>query len=249
MLPRHLEEMTLNHWQPLSTEIYDGWVLRFAGGYTKRANSIQAIYPSLLPVEEKIVACEELYEERGLRPVYKITPFAQPVELDGLLQDRGYTILEPSSVQTVGLSRLAPPVLQSASIQEQLTPAWIDLYCCFNCVDPRHKPTMTGMLSHIGAATGYLTLYHDGQAIGCGLGILSGGYIGLYDIVVDSRFRNQGIGEQLILHLLQWGKARGATHSYLAVVKANAPALALYSKLGYKEIYSYWYRAKVAREH
>src|SRR5689334_4257970 len=111
MLPKHLEELTLNHWQPLSTELYDGWVLRFAGGYTKRANSIQAIYPSVLPLEHKIDACEQLYEARGLRPVYKMTSFAKPGELDGLLQERGYTILEPSSVQTVSLSRLAEPVL------------------------------------------------------------------------------------------------------------------------------------------
>ena len=32
---RFIEELSLNHWQPLSTLLYDGWVLRFADGYTK----------------------------------------------------------------------------------------------------------------------------------------------------------------------------------------------------------------------
>ncbi|MDB5085123.1 MAG: family N-acetyltransferase, partial [Bacilli bacterium] len=35
-----IEELTLNNWQPLQTMLYDGWLLRFAGGYTKRANSV-----------------------------------------------------------------------------------------------------------------------------------------------------------------------------------------------------------------
>lgn len=43
-----IEELSLSHWQPLSTLLYDGWVLRFAKGYTKRANSVQPIYDSTL---------------------------------------------------------------------------------------------------------------------------------------------------------------------------------------------------------
>ncbi|GIQ70557.1 hypothetical protein XYCOK13_33810 [Xylanibacillus composti] len=69
-------------------------------------------------------------------------------------------------------------------------------------------------------------------------------HIGLYDIVTDINFRNRGFAEQMILHLLRWGRENGARYSYLAVVANNAPAWRLYSKLGYKEVYRYWYRVK-----
>ena len=36
-----LEELSINAWAPLKSMNYDGWVIRMANGYTKRANSIR----------------------------------------------------------------------------------------------------------------------------------------------------------------------------------------------------------------
>ncbi|MNI92842.1 hypothetical protein D3C73_1506920 [compost metagenome] len=46
----------------------------------------------------------------------------------------------------------------------------------------------------------------------------------------------------MVLNLLRWGEANGATDSYLAVVANNGPARSLYSKIGFTEVYSHWYR-------
>jgi len=72
MNAQQLEELTLNNWQPLQTLLYDGWVLRLADGYTKRANSVNPILSSTLDVHEKISTCEQLYSDRGLPAVFKI---------------------------------------------------------------------------------------------------------------------------------------------------------------------------------
>lgn len=63
---KFIEELSLNHWQPLSTLLYDGWVLRFAGGYTKRANSINPIYYSTCDLNIKITECEKIYSANHL---------------------------------------------------------------------------------------------------------------------------------------------------------------------------------------
>ena len=55
------EEITLNAWPALQTVLMDGWVVRFANGYTKRANSVNPLYPSTQPLKRKIEACERLY--------------------------------------------------------------------------------------------------------------------------------------------------------------------------------------------
>ena len=41
-----LEEIAANGHVALNMMQYDGWLLRFSGGFTGRANSISVIYPS-----------------------------------------------------------------------------------------------------------------------------------------------------------------------------------------------------------
>lgn len=72
MHDKTMEELSLNNWQPLSTLLYDGWVLRFANGYTKRANSIQPIFYSTYELEQKIDACEKIYSEKIYVPYLKL---------------------------------------------------------------------------------------------------------------------------------------------------------------------------------
>ncbi len=64
IVQRTIEELTLNAWPALQTVLYDGWLLRFADGYTRRANSVNPIYPSAVPLADKIAACERAYAAR-----------------------------------------------------------------------------------------------------------------------------------------------------------------------------------------
>ena len=74
------------------------------------------------------------------------------------------------------------------------------------------------------------------------MGVAQNAWIGLYDIVTDVTYRRQGHGQRLVGQILAWGKRQGAQTAYLQVMTDNAPALALYGKLGFREIYQYWYR-------
>lgn len=245
---KNIEELSLNHWQSLSTLFYDGWILRFANGFTKRANSIQPIYDSSHDVFAKIDECERIYASNQLSTIFKITPFIQPDHLDQLLQDRGYTIVDHTNMQVRSLEALKEPEYPFVQIDEQLTQEWLDHFCRLNQVHEGKRETMTQMLSNIRTSTGFISLSVDGQVVACGLGVVERGYIGLYDIITDAAYRNRGFAEQMILHLLHWGKKQGATSSYLQVVAGNAPAIKLYTKLGYSKIYSYWYRVKAFHE-
>src|ERR1051325_879327 len=104
MLVRNLEEVTLNAWPALQTVYYDGWVLSFAEGYTRRANSVHPLYPAALPVADKLAVCEAAYSARGQATIFKLSPL--DLELDTLLDRRGYASEATSSVQVADLSRL-----------------------------------------------------------------------------------------------------------------------------------------------
>src|ERR1700730_7737001 len=99
MFEKRIEEAGLNSWPALQQLLFDGWLLRFAQGYTKRANSVTPLYPSLLPAEEKIARCEHLYKENQLPAIFRLLSFSgESQQLDQLLAQRGYSVLDRTLV-------------------------------------------------------------------------------------------------------------------------------------------------------
>ena len=244
---RKIEELSLNAWPALQTFAYDGWLMRFANGYTKRANSVNPIYAPNNDddVEKKIEYCENIFRSRNLTPVFKMTSAAYPENLDEILDYYGYTTIDDTSVQLLELSMLREPSLHSVRLYEKLNDTWLNQYCLLSSNhNESNMATMKQMLSLIIPNTCYISLYDHETVVACGLGVIERGYLGIFDIVTNLHYRNRGFGEELILNLLKWGKENGATYSYLQVMLSNAPALRLYSKLGFQEIYRYWYRVK-----
>ena len=60
----------------------------------------------------------------------------------------------------------------------------------------------------------------------------------------DPSQRQRGFGLALIRSIMAWAKDQGASTAYLQVMLNNDAALRLYRKLGFVEIYQYWYRVK-----
>lgn len=238
-----LEELQLNNWQPLQTMVYDGWILRFADGYSKRANSIHPLYPSTGNLDKKIAECERMYASKELRTVFKMTPAVFPENLDQALEQKGYGIEDRASVQTVDLGEIKRPSFPNVTIDETLNESFDD-FCKVSSIADSQKATLKQMLSNIRTKKALVSLSIDNTPVACGLGVIDREHLGLWGIVTDRRHRNRGLGEQLLLHLLQWGKKNGATSSFLVVLTHNKPALKLYGKIGFKEKYQQWYRVK-----
>ncbi|KRE54187.1 GNAT family N-acetyltransferase [Paenibacillus sp. Soil522] len=239
-----LEQMSLNGWPALQTLIYDGWLLRFAEGYTKRSNSINPIYGHTLELDAKIRACEKRYEQQGIRTFFKITPFSQPASLDEELASRGYELIDQTIVKTVRLADVLSPSQADIWLENVPAEGWLDTLALFSGLTEEQRSITRKMLEQIVLEKCFAIVHENGIPVACGFAVIEDGWIGLYDIVTDPGNRNKGYGEQLILHLLQWGKGRGATDSFLLVVKNNAPANRLYEKIGYVPQYEYWYRAR-----
>jgi hypothetical protein len=80
-LIRTLEELSLNALPCLQQILDDGWVLRFAEGYTERANSVTPLYLGTENLTEnlteKIKRCETVYRSWNLRSIFRLTDTAQ----------------------------------------------------------------------------------------------------------------------------------------------------------------------------
>src|SRR6478672_10783209 len=93
-----LERRAFRAWPALETATAHGWVQRFAGGYTKRANSINALEPQSEFTLDVKNALEAPYRARRLPPIWRLTPLA-PDGTDSLLAEAGYRLIDRSLVQ------------------------------------------------------------------------------------------------------------------------------------------------------
>ena len=100
---RRIEELGLNSSAPPAQLLYDGWLVRLSPGKAKRARSVNAVYPSTLPLDRKIAYCEGLYLDANLPMIFRITPFSQPPDLERALDARGYTRMETTAVESAPL--------------------------------------------------------------------------------------------------------------------------------------------------
>ncbi|MBL3641210.1 GNAT family N-acetyltransferase [Bacillus sp. RHFB] len=243
-----IEELSLNALPAMQTQIYDGWVIRFADGYMKRANSISPIYPSNENVKKKISNCEQLYFARNDKAVYKVTPQANPINLDRVLEESGYALEGTTSVQVLNLTDTESPNETNVIKYDHLHDEWFHDFCQLSNIDDHDRTILKKMLGNIIPKTCFMLLTDEGGTVtAIGLGVLEDEYIGLYNIITHEKFRNQGNGAILIRNLLHWGKENGAKNAYLQVIETNAPALSLYGKLGFEEKYKYWYRIKTKK--
>ncbi|REK77445.1 GNAT family N-acetyltransferase [Paenibacillus paeoniae] len=245
LIDKRIEELSLNGWPALRTVLFDGWLLRFADGYTKRSNSVQAIYGHNGDLIEKINRCEELYREQGQHTVFKITPFVEPSCLDARLEELGYERIDHTLVKTASIVDLDEPQHGDRfQYYRELTDEWLDAVARMQGLSDNQKETTRHMLTGQPLRRAF-GLYKRGDvAVAAGMIVLEDGYAGLYDIVTDASERGRGYGAALTRGLLGWAKDQGVRTAYLLVVKNNAAANRLYDKFGFTTRYDYWYRVK-----
>jgi ribosomal protein S18 acetylase RimI-like enzyme len=58
--------------------------------------------------------------------------------------------------------------------------------------------------------------------------------------VADSH-RRKGLGIEILTSALRWARMRSARTAWLQVKLSNAPAIALYERLGFRDAYHYCY--------
>ena len=246
LLSRRIEEASLNAWPALHQMLLDGWVLRFARGFTKRSNSVTPLYSGSQPtvgqlLKAKVRFCENLYARERLQCVFRITTGAEGVDqsaLDDFLDARGYRLADPSLVLNASIGeRAVPPGWSVLTLKE-----WLNAYATLTGMPGKFMRLHGAILHAVRTECAHAVLRDGDQVLACGLGVVERDLFGLFDIVTHPAHRRQGCGEALVRGLLAWGRERGARTAYLQVTQSNAAAQALYRKLGFVQRYRYWYR-------
>jgi len=259
---RILEECAMNAWPAHQSVLCDGWVLRLAAGYTKRANSANALFPSGR-FSEIVPLVETFYARHALPTVFRLSPLAGS-EPASVLDAAGYRYVDPTLVMTLALAAPpAAPIAVPIAVPPASTPAielaplddeviiepspsaeWREGFSRANAVAPASRPVHDRMLALIALPAAFATLTRDSVPIAYGLAVAERGKVGLFDIVVTPAARGRGAGQKLIAALIRWGQGQGAAQAYLQVTASNTAAVGLYRKLGFALAYEYHYRVR-----
>jgi len=238
-----IEEAALNAWPAPKQMLYDGWLLRFAGGYTKRANSVNVIQASKIPLKMKILYCERVYTRIGLPILYRLPqPFTSPTLMQAL-QDQNYHFFDPTLVLGKPLAD-STPLPEGYTITDLDANKWIQLRASLTGTPVVDWEIHQRILEIIVPKKTLVCLSVDGKMVACGMGVVEGDLLGYFSIYTGEAYRRKGYARAVMAAVTHWGLSQGATFGYLQVEGDNNPALNLYDQMGFRLCYQYHYCRK-----
>jgi GNAT superfamily N-acetyltransferase len=235
-----VEETCLNAWPALRQVLFRGWVLRFSGGLTRRANSANPLAVRD-DADALIAGCEALYRHHRQPTIFRLPSLIERAT-DAQLAAKGYG-LEGLSLVLHGEIGVVPAIRDPAvRLLSRPTREWLAAMAALQ----RHTKQEAGLyrriVGHLAIPAAFAVLAEDGQIAALAYGAIHDGLICYESVVTDPSRQRRGYARRIITSLAAWAADNGAVGACLEVEAANAPARALYDALGFNELYRYHYR-------
>jgi ribosomal protein S18 acetylase RimI-like enzyme len=247
-----IETAARHAWPALQEVELDCGVLRFARGVSRRANFFNP-FPAFRHEPEALVRLTERFFNRYELPsIVRIVAAnsgstGKFAELDACLAAQNYILMTTTRVMTRSLpwQPLPDTTPENARISAVDLDSWLR---CWHWLTGRTHAELVVHRAMLGRLQGKHTLLvqstTSGQWLSCGMAVVVGNLLGIFGIATAPEARGQGLATNLVRQLLSWGIHNSCNTAYLQVECANAPAIAVYEKLGFAEAYRYWYREK-----
>jgi ribosomal protein S18 acetylase RimI-like enzyme len=236
--PEQLQRVTDDGWPAPVTEALGEWLLRAAGGFTGRANSVSVHGDPGVALPEALSAVVAFYQRQALPPMAQVV-------LDGAWDDaffRAGWITKPGS-HTGAVVQVASVLsaLRYAGdggevlLSERVSDDWLALYNRAADLEPSTvRAVLEGpervVLASVGA-----------PAVAIGRLVLHGDWCGMAAVEVEPALRRQGLARRIVDVLLQSAAEAGARWCYLQTMEDNAAALGLYARYGFVTHHRYHY--------
>ena len=124
------EELQCNAFPALQNVMYDGWSVRFGGGFTYRVNCANAMYPESLPARDKVQYVESLYRQSGLSmSIFKLHEGMDPAQCkacNAVLDEMGYATERDGNIFVCDLKTFDQRPATQVVVSGNMTDEWLD---------------------------------------------------------------------------------------------------------------------------
>jgi ribosomal protein S18 acetylase RimI-like enzyme len=237
-----VEQACFNAWPALKQVHFGDWTARFGNGLSRRNNSANPLRPRPEGLERHLADIVAVYRRWSLKPRFRVLSFLPSAIVDRLEAEGFAAEAETLSLFTPmhGISALARPDVE---IMASPTPEWIAERSALAGYSPWESQTFAAVVGQMALPSGFATLRDEGEAAAAAFGVVHDGLLCLGGVVTNTEKRGRGLGGRLLSGLIHWGALQGAQAVCLQVQADNAPAVALYRRLGVTiELYRYHYR-------
>ncbi|MFB9686230.1 GNAT family N-acetyltransferase [Amycolatopsis plumensis] len=248
-------------WPPLVEDPLGDWRLRWADGFTGRANSALAVGDPGRPLGEALRAVCDFAHDRAITPMVQVvrdSPNEHAIAAAGWVPATGHGAGHEVVVLTAPLTPkrnfpyesdasgppdatfpmkvTSPERSFHVKVTDEPPPGWWELVMRPGEDSAAARQVLTSGKVGYGVATA------EGGVAGVVRGALVDGWLHVGRLEVAPAFRRRGLASALMGAVQAWGVEHGADHAVLQVAEGNSGALALYAGLGYAphHRYRYW---------
>ena len=240
---RALELATLAAVPPRERVDDDGWLLGANSGAIGRANSVTPLHAGVDPLDAKIDRAIAFYRQRGLAPTFRVSPFARPEGLAARLAQRGFTADQETAVETADVEEVLAQGAPAHAVRRDVAPSadWLDVFLAASA-DAESLQRLRLETLRRATASAFYSVEIDGRIAAVGVGAVDeSGWAGMHGMRTAPAARRKGCARSIVLAAAASARAQGASRLYLQVEQDNAPARALYRRLGFAQAYTYRY--------
>jgi N-acetylglutamate synthase len=229
---RAIERLHVRAWPALETADVNGWLWRYSGGGSQRANSVSTVQFRGDDPVEAVEEIEARYRARGAAARFQTFDLTAPTGLTGLLQKRGYLEGETTITRAKPAAAREPPA--DVAVADRPDPEWREVY--LGAITESRRAINAKILGAIPPPCAWLSCRRGGRVISTGLCIADGAFAVVECMATRAEARRQGGADAVLATIEAWAAARGVRTLALQVVAANPPALALYRRRGFEPV-------------
>ncbi|MDB5401400.1 MAG: N-acetyltransferase [Rhodopila sp.] len=217
-------------WPALNTAVIDGWLWRCSGGGSQRANSVSTIDFTGADPEAAIAQVELRYHALGEAARFHTFDETSPPGLADILRKRGYQPTEPTTTMFKRIEA-AEPAPTEVEARDHAWSEWRAVY--LNEITENRRAVNTLILDRIPGLSCFFGCRRSNEMVATALCVVSFGCAVIECVATRSDARRRGAAQSVLAALERWAGQQSADLLGLQVATGNAPAVALYQRLGF----------------